>query len=46
MDRPLSSFIDIKKGFIAVFKMVEIDVDHATQKTHNKNTNDRQSRDI
>ena len=31
---------------ITVFKMVEIDVDHATQKTHNKNTNDRQSRDI
>ncbi len=41
----------IKKNYcttliIAVFKMVEIDVDHATQKTHNKNTNDRQSRDI
>jgi hypothetical protein len=34
------------RDIIAVFKMVEIDVDHATQKTHNKNTNDQQSRDI
>jgi hypothetical protein len=37
---------DAMTRIIAVFKMVEIDVDHATQKTHNKNTNDQQSRDI
>ena len=41
-------YLEIKKllnYLIDVFKMVETDVNHATQKTHNKYTNDQQSRD-